>query len=52
MEKLLIKAFVVVIIGGMGSVPGAIIGGLILGMTEKRTIEQFATYVDGEMTWN
>ena len=22
------------------------------GMTEKRTIEQFATYVDGEMTWN
>jgi len=30
----LLKAFVIVIFGGLGSVVGAIVGGLILGMTE------------------
>jgi branched-chain amino acid transport system permease protein len=30
----LLKAFVIVIFGGLGSVMGAIVGGLILGMTE------------------
>ncbi|MBU2549350.1 MAG: branched-chain amino acid ABC transporter permease [Proteobacteria bacterium] len=29
------KAFVVVILGGMGSLPGAVIGGFIIGMTES-----------------
>ncbi|GAJ97408.1 branched-chain amino acid ABC transporter permease [Geomicrobium sp. JCM 19055] len=31
----ILKAFVIIIIGGMGSVPGAIIGGYILGLTES-----------------
>jgi len=31
----IMKAFVVVILGGLGSLPGAILGGFIIGMTES-----------------
>lgn len=33
-QIVIMKAFVIIILGGMGSVPGAIIGGIIIGMAE------------------
>ena len=38
-----VKGFVVVILGGVGSMPGAILGGLLLGVTESLTVAYIAT---------
>jgi branched-chain amino acid transport system permease protein len=34
-EPVIIKAFVIVILGGLGSVPGAVVGGLLIGLSES-----------------
>ena len=33
-----IKAFAIIILGGLGSIPGAIIGGLLYGIAEQSTV--------------
>ena len=42
-----LKAFVVIILGGIGSVPGSIIGGFIIGFTESIS----ATFIGQEMSY-
>ena len=39
-----LKGLAVIILGGMGSVPGAVLGGLLLGLTEAYTVQALGTY--------
>jgi branched-chain amino acid transport system permease protein len=34
-ESFTMKSFVIVVFGGLGSIPGAIVGGIVLGVTEN-----------------
>ena len=42
-ELPMLKAFVVVILGGLGSVPGAVLGGLMIGLSESVFSTMFNT---------
>jgi branched-chain amino acid transport system permease protein len=47
-ELLIVKCFVIVVLGGLGSVPGAIAGGILLGVVESLgAVYVSATYKDG-----
>lgn len=47
--SILIDSFVVTVIGGMGSIPGALLAALILGMTRSFGSLAFPLFVDGMM---
>lgn len=47
-ELLIVKCFVIVVLGGLGSIPGAIAGGVLLGVVESLgAIYVSAAYKDG-----
>jgi len=44
-ELPMLKAFVVVILGGLGSIPGAVLGGLLIGLSESGLTTYFGSTV-------
>ncbi len=40
-SEMLLKGFVVIILGGLGSIPGAVAGGILLGIVEVVTVAYF-----------
>ncbi len=42
--RFVLASLVVVIVGGMGSIPGAAIGALIIGLAEQFGLAYFPTY--------
>src|SRR3546814_5953935 len=38
-DKIIIESFIVVVIGGLGSFPGALLGAIVLGRSEEHTSE-------------
>lgn len=47
-ELVIVKSFVIVVLGGLGSVPGAIAGGVLLGLVESLgAVYVSSTYKDG-----
>ena len=38
-----LKAFTAAVLGGIGSIPGAVLGGLVLGVTEAMTSGYFSS---------
>jgi len=47
--SILIESFIVTVIGGMGSIPGALIASLLLGFTRAFGSIGFPLFVDGTM---
>ena len=50
-SDIILKAFVVVIIGGMGSVTGAVVGGLMLGIIESLTAQFLPSHFQDAMVF-
>lgn len=44
-EPLLMRAFVIIILGGLGSIPGALIGGLVIGILQTLSVAYISSGV-------
>ena len=47
--SVLIESFIVTVIGGMGSIPGALVAALLIGLTRSFGAIGFPLFVDGLM---